>query len=193
VLGHLVEMVNACNADAQAAEGGGGGGDSDARAITARIYLDALPCMAGAVECIEGGIFSSLQPANIRLRRAVTTASQRACKDDPRYPLLFDPQTAGGLLATIPEGEVDACLRELRGMGYPEACVLGEVILESGQDEMDRGVEVVVAGEPGGGGGGGGEEEEEEEEEEGGGGGGDGGDVNGGSGKMRRRRRKKKK
>ena len=135
VLGHLVEMVNACNADAD-----------KGKEITARIYLDALPCLEGAVECIESGIFSSLQPANIRLRRAVTTASQQECKSDSRYPLLFDPQTAGGLLATIPEKSVEECLRELRGMGYPEACVLGEVISESAQEEMDCGIEVVIGG-----------------------------------------------
>ena len=137
VLGHLVEMVNACNTEIENTS-------KNEEKITARIQLNNLPCMDGAVECIENGIFSSLQPANIRLRRAVTTKSQKECRDDPRYPLLFDPQTAGGLLATVPLANVDECIAELRSLGYLEACVLGEVVSQDNQPNMDRGIEVVL-------------------------------------------------
>ena len=80
VLGHLVEMVNASTN------------------VSVKIYLDKVPFLDGAIECVENKIFSSLQPQNIRLRRAIDTNSQRVASKFPQYSLLFDPQTAGGLL-----------------------------------------------------------------------------------------------
>jgi len=71
------------------------------------------------------GIFSSLQPSNIRLRRAIK--NQDIAVNHELYPLLFDPQTAGGLLATIPSQHKDACVAELHQLGYPHTCVIGEV------------------------------------------------------------------
>ena len=46
---------------------------------------------------------------------------------DPRYLLLFDPQTAGGLLAGISSDRAGTCVSELRAAGYSEAAVIGVV------------------------------------------------------------------
>lgn len=109
LLGHLVEMVKASEVDVE-------------------LDLAAVPLLDGALACVEAGIFSSLQPQNVRLRRAVKdieTASK-----DPRFPLIFDPQTAGGLLASVPAENADACLAALR-KDYPEAAIIGRVRPES--------------------------------------------------------------
>jgi len=107
LLGHLVEMTKASSVDV-------------------RLELARIPVLDGARETMAAGVFSSLQPANVRLRRAIRDldAAQRL----PLYPLLFDPQTAGGLLAGVPAAEADACLAALRAEGYPQAAVIGTVL-----------------------------------------------------------------
>ena len=106
LLGHLVEMTKASGIDA-------------------RVALDAVPILEGAQETAARGLLSSLQPQNVRLRRAV--ANLEAAGADPRYPLLFDPQTAGGLLAGVPENEAERCLGRLHALGYTHAAVIGEI------------------------------------------------------------------
>ncbi len=107
LLGHLVEMTRPSGVDA-------------------RLRLSALPLLDGAQECAAAGITSSLAPANVRLRRALRNAGDFAAH--PRYPLLFDPQTAGGLLAGIPAAQASACLDALHAAGYAQAAVVGEVL-----------------------------------------------------------------
>jgi selenide,water dikinase len=41
--------------------------------------------------------------------------------------LIFDPQTAGGLLASVPADKADACVRELIALGYPRTCIIGAI------------------------------------------------------------------
>ena len=53
--------------------------------------------------------------------------------DDPKYPLLFDPQTCGGLLATVSSEQVDDVLKALHEAGYKEAAVIGRVTERVGE------------------------------------------------------------
>ena len=106
LLGHLVEMTRASDTDVQ-------------------LELGAVPLLDGAEQTVAAGIVSSLQPQNVRLRRAVRNPD--TLSTHARYPLLFDPQTAGGLLASVPADAASACLDELRGLGYPHAAIVGRV------------------------------------------------------------------
>ena len=90
-----------------------------------RLRLGDVPILPGVEECIGQGIFSSLQPANLRLRRAISNEAQAV--QHPAYPALFDPQTAGGLLSSVPADRAEACVRELRALGFTSAAVIGEV------------------------------------------------------------------
>jgi selenide,water dikinase len=117
LLGHLVEMTRASNVDAE-------------------IEIGNLPVLDGAAERLAAGIFSSLQPANVRLRRAIHDPAKVAAH--PLYPLLFDPQTAGGLLAAVPEENVAGCLAALKAAGYARATRIGRVGVRSDVPEPIR-------------------------------------------------------
>ena len=108
ILGHLHEMIK------------------DSTTSGASIDLASLPLLDGAVECVQKGITSSLQKSNLRLNRAI--ANIEDVKDFDAYPLLFDPQTAGGMLAAIPENEANKCIQKLRENGYASSSIVGKIV-----------------------------------------------------------------
>jgi selenide,water dikinase len=110
LVGHSVEMARPSGVDVE-------------------IDLNALPLLEGAQECVAAGIVSSLQSANVRLRHALS--NQEAMVTHPRYPLIFDPQTAGGLLAAVPASRAQACVAALRELGYVHSIVIGRVVTRS--------------------------------------------------------------
>ncbi len=106
LLGHIVEMTRSSGKSVE-------------------LDLDAMPALDGALQMIETGIFSSLQEQNVRLRRAITEPGK--LRDHKHFPLLFDPQTSGGLLASIPAENAEVCLAELLQLGYPASVFIGKV------------------------------------------------------------------
>ena len=106
LLGHLVEMTKPSGVDVE-------------------LDLNAIPMMDGALDTVKAGIVSSLQPQNVRLRRAIKDLDRVG--KDPRYPLLFDPQTAGGLLASVPADRAEACVAELKQLGYERTAIIGTI------------------------------------------------------------------
>jgi selenide,water dikinase len=82
------------------------------------------------LQCIERKIFSTLYPQNLQQR--IVLQADPELESTTRYPLLFDPQTAGGLLGCIPQLSAPACLSELHKLGYADAAIIG-TITEPGQ------------------------------------------------------------
>jgi selenide,water dikinase len=114
LLGHLLEMLTASGADAE-------------------IDLNAIPTLDGAVESASAGYLSSLHPQNIRAADAI----EGAPAEHPVYPLLFDPQTAGGLLAAVPEGRADEVVEALEEAGCA-AAKIGRVVQRMGEGGLVR-------------------------------------------------------
>ncbi|MEI7786508.1 MAG: selenide, water dikinase SelD, partial [Betaproteobacteria bacterium] len=110
LLGHLLEMSRPSGVDL-------------------RLHLSALPVLEGAAESVAAGHLSSLHAANAQMASALHSSA--ACAGHPHLPLLFDPQTAGGLLAGVPAEHSAACLRALQAAGYTQACVIGQVLARS--------------------------------------------------------------
>lgn len=100
--GHLLEMLRASGLDAE-------------------LWAERVPLLDGALETAAMGLLSSLHPANERLGDAVQG------EPGPRRDLLFDPQTSGGLLAGVAQGQAAACVAALHEAGDLAAAVVGRV------------------------------------------------------------------
>ena len=96
---------------------------AEASGLTARITLEEVPVYGGAEALCAAGTRSSIWPTN----RATASIELR---DGSRGDLLFDPQTAGGLLAALPPDDMDAVLRAVRDMGH-DARIVGAFEPES--------------------------------------------------------------
>ncbi len=105
--GHLLEMLEAENVEVE-------------------IGLAQLPLMEGALHCLQQGIYSSLHQDNALKTAAIFNSE--AFRGDRRLDLMFDPQTSGGLLASVPLQYAEACLQQLHASGYSAACIIGRVI-----------------------------------------------------------------
>lgn len=68
--------------------------------LSASLDLNQIAWAEGAIDLARAGIHSSIFPETSRQAKNIQAiASVRA---DPRFDLLFDPQTAGGLVAAVP-------------------------------------------------------------------------------------------
>ena len=106
LIGHLREMLLASNQ------------------VSAQIRASRLPFLDGALESIRAGHIPGGLTANREFAECLVTYEQRV-REELRT-LLFDPQTAGGLLAAVAPESADALVGELQAAGVP-AREIGEV------------------------------------------------------------------
>lgn len=108
LLGHLSEMCRASE-------------------MSASLDLSAIPTLSTAEHHLESGIQSSLQANN---EQALTdwTIPEEATAGLIR--LLVDPQTSGGLLASVRSEDATLCVQALREVGYRSAAIIGSVCEE---------------------------------------------------------------
>ena len=81
--------------------------------VGAQIVLDAVPVYDGALDLSAAGHFSSLHADNLRSAPVTYHDPQ-----DPKFALLHDPQTAGGLLAAVPANQADFLIERLCAAGH---------------------------------------------------------------------------
>lgn len=106
--GHLLEML-------------------DAAGVDAALDLAAIPVLPGVAELVADGHESTLRPGNEESAGAGIAPSEH-----PIHPLLFDPQTAGGLLFGVPGDRAQACLEALHAEAAPDAAIIGRVTDRAG-------------------------------------------------------------
>ena len=105
--GHLQEMLRASG-------------------CSALVQPASLPLIEGALDASRLGVRSSLYDSNAAA--VALTPEAKPFAEHPHFPLLFDPQTSGGLLAGVAVAQVESCLAALREAGYPEATVIGHIL-----------------------------------------------------------------
>ncbi len=106
LIGHALEMANGSK-------------------VSMRIGSGSVELIEGALTCVRGGFV----PGGLNKNRDF---AGDCVAFDPRVPqeirdLLYDPQTSGGLLASVSPGSEAAIRASLAGAGYP-AMEIGEVL-----------------------------------------------------------------
>eukprot|EP00612_Vaucheria_litorea_P002902 CAMPEP_0171460824 /NCGR_PEP_ID=MMETSP0945-20130129/5542_1 /TAXON_ID=109269 /ORGANISM="Vaucheria litorea, Strain CCMP2940" /LENGTH=817 /DNA_ID=CAMNT_0011987097 /DNA_START=123 /DNA_END=2576 /DNA_ORIENTATION=+ len=141
--GNILSMIRSSNEKEEI--------DNDSR-VRAQLQLDDIPQLDGALSLAIQGILSSRHSFNQRAYAPAVTpsssfqlmidATKRVRKLEnsnardlvmAHYNMLFDPQTAGGLIASVPEEHADDCLLALRGKGYHLSSIVGEVTPTTGR------------------------------------------------------------
>ena len=92
-------------------------GICDASEVGATLALSDLPLMQGASALSAAGLRSSLFEDNV---------AGAGPMNGPVFDLLYDPQTAGGLLAAMPARSAHTALKKLQDAGY-DAAIIGEI------------------------------------------------------------------
>lgn len=88
-----------------------------ASGLGAEVNLSAIPVYDGAIEMNLAGVYSSIYPQN----RLIETDFDGLT--GPISELIFDPQTAGGLLAAVPSDQADQTLSALCDAGHTAAII----------------------------------------------------------------------
>lgn len=110
ILGHLLEVAHGCNSRVLVRHGD-------------------LPFYPGALDMYRKGETTGSNKAN-RAMVARHHLDMRVTLADPEDELLYDPQTSGGLLLSVPGGQADELLAALHGAGVKNAVNIGQVVDE---------------------------------------------------------------
>jgi selenide,water dikinase len=90
-----------------------------------RLYAERIPLLEGAVECVRAGYV----PGGLKANRefAECLVEYRDGLSDELKTLLFDPQTAGGLLIALAAEDAQKLVASLQNLDLP-AAQIGEVV-----------------------------------------------------------------
>jgi selenide,water dikinase len=104
--------------------------------VSFRFWYDRIPHYPEALEMIARGISTVVTPQN---RQSVEGMMEFGGElDEPSQTLMFDPQTSGGLLVSLPEAEAESYVASLHARGVTRAAVIGEVLpLGSGSPRIE--------------------------------------------------------
>ena len=93
--------------------------------VTLEIRAEEVPLLAGALELAAFGLVTSGDKTNREYLGSDISINSKV--DANVLKLLFDPQTAGGMLISVPQAWADQLLQRLRG-NYPRAEIIGRVV-----------------------------------------------------------------
>lgn len=110
ILGHLLEVAHGC----------------DAKIV---VKYQNLPLFPYALDMYRKGESTGSNKAN-RVMVNKHNLEIRTTLDKAQEEMLYDPQTSGGLLLSLPNSEADALLKVLHNTGVTAAVKIGEVVDE---------------------------------------------------------------
>lgn len=98
---------------------------------SAEIDFDAIPLLPNVLAYAEKGLYSGANERNSAFVEDKALFSDRF--EQPQRAILYDAQTSGGLLMSVPKEEADALLEELHARGVDKASIIGRVLPYSGK------------------------------------------------------------
>ena len=105
-------------------------GMARASGVRLRVWTDRLPIFADVPRLIEAGVTS--KGARLNRQTYESELGAPAGGYGARELIVFDPQTAGGLLVALPPERTEDFVDALANAGTPAAAVVGEVVDLSG-------------------------------------------------------------
>ena len=96
-----------------------------ASGVSLRFYANRVPLLEGALECVRAGHIPGGLRANREFAECVVGYEDGISEE--LKTILFDPQTAGGLLISVASEDATELTRALTAAGVP-AVVIGEVL-----------------------------------------------------------------
>jgi selenide, water dikinase len=90
------------------------------------VYSDAVPYFPEAKEYAEMGMVPGGTGRNRDFRIKMVNIDKNVSK--VVVDILFDPQTSGGLLMSIPTADAEPLVKRMRSEGVAEAAIIGEVV-----------------------------------------------------------------
>lgn len=119
--GHLVEMVRRSG-------------------VNAEIDLSAVPVFGVVRECIRNGVFGGGVERNQAYAMNWVKTLDNGDLDD--MPILYDPQTSGGLLIALPEARAQAFVDAMIGHSHTATSIIGRIVEKS--PEQSEGLVVIT-------------------------------------------------
>jgi selenide,water dikinase len=91
------------------------------------VILDSnsIPILDGALEYASEGLIPGGLYRNKNYAGSICAVSKNVKQE--RSDIMFDPQTSGGLLISLPKNEAELMVKEMHGSGITHASIIGEV------------------------------------------------------------------
>lgn len=99
---------------------------ADGSSVTLLIEESDLPLLPGALELSREGMTPGGGKRNREFFGPGVKVSEEVA--DEMAEIIFDPQTSGGLLISLPESEAHSLLADLQNSGTTEAAIIGRVV-----------------------------------------------------------------
>ncbi len=96
--------------------------------VSLRLHANRIPLLEGALECVQAGHIPGGLKANRDFAECVV-GYEDGIREEVKT-ILFDPQTAGGLLISVASGDAVELTQALGAAGVP-AVEIGEVLPSS--------------------------------------------------------------
>jgi selenide,water dikinase len=96
--------------------------------VSIRVRAASVPLLEGAIECIQAGFIPGGLKANREFAECVVAYGPAVPEE--LKTILYDPQTAGGLLLSVAQPDAQRLYSELKAAGLP-AAIIGEVLAQT--------------------------------------------------------------